>query len=221
MTSKIWVALLALVLSPLTDAPQGPAVIKVDVAHPGASISSQMFGIFFEDINFAADGGLYPELVKNRSFEFDKPLTGWREIMGISSKGIDTSEGELSIRTDDPLNPTNPHYLRARVYESGYGFWNSGFRGIGLESGSEYRFSAYVRSGGAKAIRATLTDPTGHEIASGQLQGFDGKWQRYETVIRANGTVQKAQLNLFVDGTGLRRSRHGFTFPGRHFQSST
>ena len=203
MILRTWF-LLFLALFPLghTDNQQGPAVINVDVAHPGASISPQMFGIFFEDINFAADGGLYPELVKNRSFEFDKPLTGWHEIMGISAKGIETSKGELSVRTDEPLNDTNPHYLRAKVYESGYGFWNSGFRGIGLESGSEYRFSAYVRSEGGKSVRATLTDPSGREIASGKLEGFNGKWQRYETVIRANATVQKAQMNLFVDGQG-------------------
>ncbi len=205
MPSKIWIALLPFVLSAfvvVTYAQQSPAVINVDVAHPGASISPQMFGIFFEDINFAADGGLYPELVKNRSFEFDKPLAGWHEIMGFSAKGIDSPKGELSIRTEDALNATNPHYLRARVYESGYGFWNSGFRGIGLENGSEYRFSAYVRGGGAKAIRATLTDPTGHEIACGKLENFDGKWRRFETVIRANATIQKTQLNLFVDGDG-------------------
>ncbi len=83
MSSKIWSALLSLPLSPVVPicrAQQSPVVINVDVAHPGASISPQMFGIFFEDINFAADGGLYPELIKNRSFEFDKPLTGWHEI---------------------------------------------------------------------------------------------------------------------------------------------
>src|SRR3984957_6826596 len=74
---------------------QDPAVISVDAAHPGAPISPSMFGIFFEDINFAADGGLYPELVKNRSFEFPEALTGWHEIMGISAKGLDSPKGEL------------------------------------------------------------------------------------------------------------------------------
>ena len=63
-------------------------------------------------------------------------------------------KGELDIRTENPLNATNPHYLRARIYEPGYGFYNTGFRGMGVESGAEYRFSAYVRSNGPKAIRA-------------------------------------------------------------------
>jgi alpha-N-arabinofuranosidase len=117
-----------------------------------------MFGIFFEDINFAADGGLYPELIKNRSFEFPESLTGWHEVLGFSSKGLDRPKGELDIRTEDPLNQFNPHYLRVRAYEPGYGFWNAGFRGIGVESCTEYRFSAFVRSGGPKVLRATITD---------------------------------------------------------------
>jgi alpha-N-arabinofuranosidase len=178
------------------------AVISVDAAHPGAAISRTMFGIFFEDINFGADGGLYPELVKNRSFEFQEPLTGWHEVLGLSGKGIDNPKGELSIRTDDPLNESNPHYLRVRAYEPGYAFYNTGFRGIGVQGGAEYRFSAYVRSGGPKAIRVTITDGSGHEIASGKLEGFDGPWKRYETIIRTNATVQHAQLNLFVDEAG-------------------
>jgi alpha-N-arabinofuranosidase len=176
--------------------------ISVDAAHPGAAISPSMFGIFFEDINFAADGGLYPELVKNRSFEFSEPLTGWHAVLGFSRKGLDPPKGELSVQTENPLNASNQHYLRVRAYQAGYGFWNSGFRGIGLESGAAYRFSAYVRSGGPKTIRFTLTDEAGHEFGSGMLEGFDGQWKRYETVMRASATVQHAQLNIFVDEPG-------------------
>ncbi len=64
-----------------------PTIISVDTTHPGAAISPSEFGIFFEDINFGADGGLYPELVKNRSFEFSEPLTGWHEVLAIDSTG--------------------------------------------------------------------------------------------------------------------------------------
>ena len=205
MHKKTWLTVFFLALLPvclLSRGQQDAAVINVDASHAGAAISPSMFGIFFEDINFGADGGLYPELVKNRSFEFQQPLTGWHEIMGFSSKGLDRPKGELAIRTDDPLNQFNPHYLRVRVYDSGYGFRNTGFRGIGVESGAEYRFSAYVRGGGPTAIRATLTDANGHELGSGKLEGFDEHWKRYETVIRTNATEQHAQLNLFVDGVG-------------------
>jgi alpha-N-arabinofuranosidase len=208
----MWLALFFLGLSPITvlsqeqpksiQSQRNAAVINVDLAHPGAAISPQMFGIFFEDINFAADGGLYPELVKNRSFEFNEPLMGWHEDMELSSKGLGASKGELSVRTENPLNETNPHYLRVRVYEPGYGFRNTGFRGMGIKSGAEYRLSAYVRSSGPKAIRASVLDKSGKEIASGKLEGFEGTWKRYETVIHANATVAQAELHLYVDEPG-------------------
>jgi len=205
MPRRSWLSVLFLTLLPICLVGQdqkNAAVISVDAAHVGAAISPAMFGIFFEDINFGADGGLYPELVKNRSFEFQEPLTGWHEVMGFSSKGLDRPKGELGIRTEDPLNQSNPHYLKVRVYEPGYAFWNTGYRGIGVEGGGEYRFSAYVRSAGPKAIRAALTDEGGHEIGSGKLEGFDGAWKRYETVIRTNATVQHARITFLVDEVG-------------------
>src|SRR5271165_1220348 len=139
--------LLAFLPISLLSQNEPPTIISVDTTHPGAAISPSEFGIFFEDINFGADGGLYPELVKNRSFEFSEPLTGWHEVLAIDStgKGLDPPKGELAVRTEDPLNPSNPHYLRLRAYAPGYAFYNVGYRGIGLQSGAEYRFSAYVR----------------------------------------------------------------------------
>jgi alpha-L-arabinofuranosidase len=185
----------------LCQSKPGPVIISADLAHPGAAISPGMFGVFFEDINFAADGGLYPELVKNRSFEFDEPLTGWHEVMTYGIKGIDPPKGELDIRTESPLNTSNPHYLTVKVTAPGYGLWNAGFRGIGVESGAEYRFSAYVRTHGQKTFRAAIMDGQ-KELGAGQLEGFDGQWKQYQTVIRATGTSQKAQLYLYFDEAG-------------------
>lgn len=195
MFAKSCVAVLVLAMAPFGLAQSQPStVITVDAAHPGADIAPTMFGIFFEDINFAADGGLYPERIKNRSFEFDEPLAAWKGTLG--------NKGELDIRTEEPLNKNNPHYLRVKVYEPGYQLANAGYRGIGVESGAEYRFSAYVRSSGPKALKATITDNNGHEIGSGTLTGFDGKWKHYETVIRTTATVQKAQFNLVFEEPG-------------------
>ncbi|MBP1636011.1 MAG: Extracellular exo-alpha-L-arabinofuranosidase precursor, partial [Acidobacteria bacterium] len=105
-------------------AARGPAVVSVQADRPGADIAPTMFGAFFEDINFAADGGLYPERIKNRSFEFDEPLAGWSRR---ERKGAD---GELTVGTERPLNESNPHYLRVRVHDAGEGFaiLNAGFR---------------------------------------------------------------------------------------------
>ena len=205
MFHALYLALLALVLTPpvlTNDAQPSLVTINVDVTHPGAAISPQMFGIFFEDINFAADGGLYPELVKNRSFEFNEPLMGWHEIMVVNAQGIERPKGELDIRTDEPVNATNLHYLRVRVYDPGYGFYNVGFRGMGIDSGADYRFSVYARSNGPKTVRAVITDSKGNDIGTGKLEGFDGNWKRYETVIHATGTDEHARLNLYIDDKG-------------------
>jgi alpha-N-arabinofuranosidase len=212
MRPKIPLAILALIapfLPHSTIQAQSPTVITVDAAHPGAPIPSTMFGIFFEDINFGADGGLYPELIKNRSFEFDEPLTGWKVVLPYTATGgIGLSPGELDVRTEAPLNANNPHYLHVTALAPGYGFYNSGFRGIGVQEGAAYRFSAWVRTSGPTSIRATISDGpmaaigAGHEIGNGTLTGFDGRWKRYETIIRATATATHAQFNIFLDEKG-------------------
>src|SRR6476469_8771804 len=196
------VVLALISLAPISEAQNSSVVINVDAAHPGAAISPQMFGIFFEDINFGADGGLYPELVKNRSFEFNEPLAAWHEVMGFSNKGLDVPKGELDIRTDLPLNVHNPHYLRAHAVEPGYSWWNAGFRGIGINEGAEYRFSAYVRTHGPKALHIAVNDENHKTVITGKREGFNEHWKKYETVIRASATADKAQLVLSLDEAG-------------------
>src|SRR6266700_6650606 len=120
----------------------GQTKVSVLVDRPGAAVPSTLFGLFFEDINFGADGGLYPERVKNRSFEFTDPLMGWRQI----DRG--GSRGKLTVLDQDPINDNNSHYLRLEVEEAGKGFgvMNEGFRGIGVQQGADYTFSVYARS---------------------------------------------------------------------------
>src|SRR5210317_1955752 len=94
---------------------------EVDVKNIGAKIQPDMYGVFFEDINFGADGGLYAELVKNRSFEFHQPFVGW------------TPFGDVTVHDKDPCFDKNPHYVRMndRGNRRGTGLENEGFRGIG------------------------------------------------------------------------------------------
>ncbi len=91
--------------APLTFA-QSPVRLTIRADQPGMRINPAMWGVFFEDINFGADGGLYAELVKNRSFEFPEPLMGWRQISSSPDSGT------LEVRTENPCIPANPHYLR-------------------------------------------------------------------------------------------------------------
>ena len=152
-------------------------VVSIEVNKPGPAISPNMFGVFFEDINFAADGGLYPELVKNRSFEFTEALTAWRKLERADA------EGELVVRTERALNAENAHYLRIRVHDpkGGYGATNAGFRGMGIQSGAEYVLSAYVRSVGTSptALRAEVTGADNKPLATATLTGFTPQWKKY------------------------------------------
>src|SRR6266436_3879921 len=84
----------------------GATTITVQADKPGAKINPAMWGAFFEDINFGADGGLYAEMVKNRSFEFADPFMGWIKVSPSLAKG------EITVLTDAPFRETNPHYVR-------------------------------------------------------------------------------------------------------------
>ena len=126
---KHFFVLISLLLGLSASAQVNKLIVQADKV--GAPIQSTMYGIFFEDINFAADGGLYGELVKNRSFEFPQTLQGWKAF------------GQWEVRTDGPFE-RNPHYIRLK--SSGHphkhtGLENEGFFGIGVKEGEAYRFS--------------------------------------------------------------------------------
>ena len=139
---KTYALLLAAVAFPLS----AQRTLTVSVK-PGAEINPDMYGIFFEDINFGADGGLYAELVKNRSFEFDYPFMGW------------TPFGEVSVETEAPAFDRNPHYVR--LTEKGSykraGLQNEGFvDGMSLVRGKEYRLTFYARLQSEKPVRVKV-----------------------------------------------------------------
>ncbi len=172
--------------------------VTVHVDKPGAPPTQ--IGIFFEDINYGGDGGLYPERVKNRSFEFPVPLMGWQEI----ARG--GASGALAVRDEQPLNANNPHYLRVRVENAGEGFGlaNEGFFGIALEQGKEFTFSVSARSSDATppSLVVQVVRADGMRLGEGRLSGFTAGWKRHTCTIRATATDPKARLNLLVLGRG-------------------
>ena len=168
-------------------------VVRAD--QPGAKISPTMYGIFFEDINFGADGGLYAELVKNRSFEFPEPLMGWSE------DATGTAVGSLRVLDKDPLNPANPHYLRISTTdaESGYGIANDGFAGIGVRKGEEYSFSVFARGDKNAVLRVELvTKDTMRVLAKAKISGFRTGWTRKSATLRPRATDAHARLRVLL-----------------------
>jgi alpha-L-arabinofuranosidase len=169
--------------------------ITVQTDKPGARINPAMWGVFFEDINFGADGGLYAELVKNRSFEFPEPMMGW-------SKSDDS--GKTEIREDGPFNPANPHYLRISSDDAkAISVSNEGFRGMGVRKGETNIFSAQVRAvEGSPSLGLQLVSSDGKELASAKLDKFDTGWKKYSASLVASATDPKAKLSLIVEGKG-------------------
>jgi alpha-L-arabinofuranosidase len=174
-----------------------PLVVKAD--KPVADIQPTMWGIFFEDINFAADGGIYAELVKNRSFEFKKPLMGWKEIKEGGANG------ELLVINRETDNPANPRFLhiKATASEGAYGLRNEGFRGMGVKKDNQYNFSILARNvEGNVKLKIELTDTSGNKIGEASLGNFTNEWAKYSVSFKASATEQKAKLNLLVTGKG-------------------
>jgi alpha-N-arabinofuranosidase len=175
--------------------------ITVQADKPGAQISPTMWGIFFEDINFGADGGLYAELVKNRSFEFPDAMMGWSECRKQGADGI------LSIRDVSPLNPANTHYLRIETKNPGRGFGviNEGFRGMGVREGQKYYFSVYARSllSAPMTLRAEIVDAEGETLAQAQIENIEKEWENYNVLLAVSKTCPAAKLNLLVTNRGL------------------
>ena len=186
---------------------QSDAVI-VQVDRPGAAISPTLFGLFFEDINFGADGGLYPERVKNRSFEFPDPMMGWKRLARGEAKGT-LQIYDAGSRSGRP----NAHYLQIKVDSGGFGVTNEGFRGMGVEQGKEYLFSVLARNVGdtPAALRAEVEDADGKRLGEAVISlgdpmkshaGLIPRWKTYTAVIRPTATSGKARLNLLMDGPG-------------------
>ena len=174
--------------------------ISVQADKPGAEIQPSMWGVFFEDINFAADGGIYAELVKNRSFEFELPMTGWQML----SKQNGT--GRMVANFYSPSRPSNPHFMRIYIDPSAgtFGFRNEGFRGIGIRKDEQYNFSVSARLSGNSDIKMTaeLITSSGQGIGKTELSGFSGTWERRQASFRATATEQKAELRIILTGRG-------------------
>lgn len=181
-------------------------LFTVKANKPGAEIQSTMYGLFFEDINYAADGGLYAELVKNRSFEFPQSLMGWRVF------------GNVSVENDGPFERC-PHYVRLTASDHRHkhtGIENEGFFGIGLHEGADYRFSVWARGEGA-TISVELvdndTDEERQQIASARIKTDSADWKQYEVVIRSPRTESKAALRITLDSGASVDLEHVSLFP--------
>jgi len=180
--------------------------MDINLKKPGAPIQPTMYGIFFEDINYAADGGLYADMVKNRSFDFPYALTGW------------TAYGKVKVMDDGPFE-RNPHYLR--LDWSGHrdkytGVENEGFFGMGLKKGEKYIFSVWARSRGGK-LRIRLVDndtmAESQILAEGTITVPSSEWTKYKLTLESPVTIEDAHLRVELVGNTTVDIEHVSLFP--------
>jgi alpha-N-arabinofuranosidase len=182
---------------PLAQAPPPRPEVTVAVDRPGAAISPTMFGIFFEDINFAADGGLYPERVKNRSFEFPEALMGWKKSASPDAKG------EFAVRTDRPSSPTNPHYLRLTSTAGSYGVTNDGFRAVSVEGGKPYVVTMLARriSPAAKLV-VGIENARMEPFGEAAIATLPAEWGPVSVTLTPPVTTTRGRFRVRLDGPG-------------------
>ncbi len=173
----------------------------VAVDQPTGEVNPHMWGLFFEDINMGADGGIYAELVKNRSFEFFRPMMGWQTLGNAP-------EGALLVLNRQEDHAHNPRFLRVNTTTAGsggVGVSNEGFRGMGIKEGLNYDFSVmYHQRQPGITLRLELVDSAGLVIGRGMLEPqteADG-WQKQSVSFRATATHPKARLNIWFEGKG-------------------
>ena len=191
-------------------------VFDVNTKKAGATVQKTMYGLFFEDINYAADGGLYGELVKNRSFEFPQSLMGWQAF------------GNVEVKNDGPFERC-PHYVQlsyAGHSDRRTGLVNEGYFGIGVLKGEEYRFTVWAKANSGNAtIRVQLIDPSTmgerQDFATVKVDISGNEWRKYEAVIKSPKTDNKAQLRIFLDGKNPVSLEHISLFPVNTFKNRT
>ena len=190
----VFVALLLMLFSFSVQA-KNPELV-FDLNESTHEMSPILYGLFFEDINYAADGGLYAELVYNRSFEFREPMYNWLKV----------GKGNAVISNVKPLNENNPQYVTLSVkgVDDTVGLSNTGFGGIVLEKGDKYKFSVYLRGHDSFEghVLVTLQSANGEVLGSAKISKLSGDWKKYKATIKAKKDAKNAKIAVVVNGKG-------------------
>jgi alpha-L-arabinofuranosidase len=179
-----------------------PAKITVDAAHPAHPIPVTLWGIFFEDINMSTDGGIYPELVRNRSFEDSDRLENWS--FSNNGGGSEAAIITADVHNQPPaLNPLNRKSLRVKV-DGAFSLVNEGYWGMNFVSGDSYTLKFAARGDQfAGKLTAKLLGADGKVLASGEVSGIGGGWKYYTLDLTPAGGDAKGKLEIFGDGSGV------------------
>ena len=177
--------------------------LEVNTTNTVTKIQPTMYGVFFEDINFAADGGLYAEMIKNRSFEFEAPLMGW-EQPNSDKHSFNTTSG-IATTVKALENKTNPSFCRVLINDAkGFSMINEGFRGMGIKKDAKYNLSlkAANHNGEIKKIIIQFIDKNKNVLGETTIVPTSNDWKGYTAQFTATQTEAKAQLKITFEGNG-------------------
>lgn len=195
--------------------------ISVVVAGPAKPISADLFGIFFEDLNYAADGGLYAELVQNRSFEYSSIVNkDWNALTAWTVLKEDGGEGGVHLRSGTPLNANNPHYVSVFVEKGQVGLRNEGFDGMSLRHGESYDLSLFVCafSGQPGPITVRLEDKDGAVLARATLAAPKEDWGKLAATLNPSADTDSGRLVVLASGHGATGLDMISLFPQKTFK---
>ena len=168
-------------------------------------ISDLLMGIFFEDINYSADGGLYAELIQNRDFEYDpSDREGDKNWNSTHSWKLEGENATFTISTSDPIHPNNPHYAVLKTNQPGAALTNTGFDGIALKAGEKYDFSLFARiPEGSKSgkLLVRLVDADGTVQGETTVTVSSRSWKTYKAVLTAKASAD-THLELHPQSAG-------------------
>jgi len=190
--------LASIVACTATGAYAASATLMVDVAAPAHAVSPTLWGLFFEEINHAGDGGLYAELVRNRAFEDADEPAGWTLLTPGGAAGA------MALDRERPLNAATPTSLRIdRHGDSPVAVANEGYWGMGLREGHAYALSLYARCGvGRAALRVRLEGPSGLTLAEGSVGRLDREWKRFHAVLVPTDSTPNGRLVIEFGDSG-------------------
>lgn len=193
---KSHITLLPLAILTLTLA-AGASTIEVQVDRPGHKVAPTLWGIFFEDINLSADGGIYPELVRNRSFEDADTPESW------TLNNAPDGKSAMAIDSARPLNPFNRRSLRVKL-DAGCSLENKGYWGINVVQGEGYKFTVATRAtdGFNGRLYVKVLSSSDKELAAGEIKGISGDWNNYTLDLTASASDTKAYLEIVATGNG-------------------
>jgi alpha-N-arabinofuranosidase len=229
----VFAALCALSVSATADT--DPMTFRVNVSDAGKPISPDLLGIFFEDLNHAGDGGLYAELIQNRSFEFraaEQPT--WNNLSFWTLTPLGGAKGAMQVEQASPVHPNNPNYATLEVMEpagEGVKMSNPGFQGgISLQAGERYDFSFFTRqlyfgkrwaaqkSEGALPLVVRLESPSGEVLAQTKVDIADREWRRVTATLTPSRSEPQARLALLATVPGGVALDEVSLFPQKTFR---